>query len=195
MAAIVITLTDARGRTTTPTIPHDACDFPTEAVRQAIQTLPWKTVKETRVHQTRSQLEVDSGCPGGYKPVIAMEAAVTSQRPAGTDPLFPGTPPTTLEVCRYTLDPTSTIGLTGSGTFAIGKLTTATKLTGASVARLIAGLNAAPPVTGHCDQPQAPFAVLPGSWVAIETGGCNRAVGGAGGLRQVDPATAAILAG
>jgi hypothetical protein len=77
----------------------------------------------------------------------------------------------------------------------MGKLTTATKLTGASVARLIAGLNAAPPATAHCEQPQAPFAVLPGSWVVIEIGGCNRATGAAGGLRQVDPATAAILAG
>jgi hypothetical protein len=77
----------------------------------------------------------------------------------------------------------------------MGKLTTATKLTGASVARLIAGLNAAPPATAHCEQPQAPFAVLPGSWVVIEIGGCNRATGAAGGLRQVDTATAAILVG
>jgi hypothetical protein len=195
MAPIVIALTDAHGRTTTPAVPHDACGFPTRAVRQAIEALPWKTVKETRINQTRSQLEIDSGCPGGYKPVIAMQAAAISSRVAGTGPLFPGTPPTALQVCRYTLDPTSTIGLIGSGAFAIGRLTTATKLTGVPLARLVAGLNAAPPATAHCDQTQAPFAVLPGSWLVIETGGCNRATGAAGGLRQVDPATAAILAG
>jgi hypothetical protein len=195
MAPIVITLTDARGRTTVPAIPHNACGLPAQAALHAIGALAWKTVKETKVRQVRSQLEVDSGCPGGYKPVIAIQAAATSQRAADTGPLFPGTPPPTLEVCQYTLDPTSTIGVTGSGTFAIGKLTTATKLTGASVVRLVAGLNAAPPATAHCDQPQAPFALLAGTSVVIEIGGCNRATGAVSGLRQVDAATAAILAG
>jgi hypothetical protein len=195
MVPIIITLTDARGRTTVPAIPHDACGLPTQAALEAIRALPWKTVKETTVRQVRSQLEIDSGCPGRYKPVIAIQADATSQRTADAGPLFPGTPPPTLQVCRYTLDPTSTVSVTGSGTFASGRLTTATKLTGASVARLAAGLNAAPPATAHCDQPQAPFVVLTGSWVVIETGGCNRATGASGGLRQVDPATAVILAG
>lgn len=194
MLPIVITLTDARGRTTVPAIPHDTCGLPTQAALHAIAALPWKTVKETKVRQARSQLEIDSGCPGQYKPVIAIEAA-TGQRTTDTGPLFPGTPPSTLQVCRYALDPTSSIDVTGSGTLAGGRLTTATTLTGASVARLVAGLNATPPAAAHCDQPQAPFAILAGTSVVIEIGGCNRATGAAGGLRQVDPATAAILAG
>jgi hypothetical protein len=194
MLPIVITLTDARRRTTVPAIPHDTCGLPTQAALHAIAALAWKTVKETKVRQVRSQLEIDSGCPGQYKPMIAIQAA-TGQRTTDTGPLFPGTPPSTLQVCRYALDPTSTTDVTGSGTLAGGRLTTATTLTGASVTRLVAGLNAAPSATTHCDQPQAPFAVLAGTSVVIEIGGCNRATGAAGGLRQVDPATAAILAG
>ncbi|NJC72586.1 hypothetical protein HC031_23120 [Planosporangium thailandense] len=194
MVPIVITLTDADGRTTTPAIPQDRCGLPQQKARQAIQALPWRTVTETRVRQTRSQTELESGCPGQYKPVIAIEAAV-GRGAAGTAPLFPGTPPTTLQVCRYTLDPTSAVEVTGSGTLAAGRLTTATTLTGPAVARLVAGLNAAPPVTGRCDQPEAPFAVLADSGVVVETGGCHRTLSAAGGLRQVDPATAAILTG
>jgi hypothetical protein len=197
----VITLTDARGRTTTPAIPQDSCGKPMRKVAQAVEALPWKTVKETKLHQARGQLELDSGCPGGYKPVIAIAGAESSHPAATVAPVFPGAPPTALTVCRYTLDPTNTLSLNGSGSMAIGKLATVATLTGEPVVKLIAGLNAARPVTDQCDRPQAPFAIVfpvGGSVrpsVVIEMGGCNRVESAPGGLGQVTPETVAIVAG
>jgi hypothetical protein len=199
MAPVVITLTDGHGTTISPAIPHDACNFPLQTVLHTIQTLPWKTVRDTRVHQTRSQLEIDSGCPGGYKPMIAIEAAAGTRRSADPGPSFPGTPPTSLAVCRYTLDASSTMsGLDGSGTFTMGTLATTARLTGSNLNRLLAAMDAAGAVTGSCDMPQVPFAVLStqdgsGPWVMVELGGCNRGLDGDGHLRQLNAATIAIL--
>ncbi|MEV8511510.1 hypothetical protein [Dactylosporangium sp. NPDC051484] len=195
MPLIIITLTDAQGRTTIPALPQDACGLPARAAKQAIAALPWETVKESKNRQVRSQLELDSGCAGRYKPVIALAAAESRHGTAGSGPVFPGTPPATLRVCRYTPDPAETIEVTASGALAVGKLSTTTTLTGPSVAAFVAALNAAPPVTAPCDRPQAPFALLADSSVAVETGGCHRALGAGGTLRQMDPSTTAILAG
>ncbi|MER7003820.1 hypothetical protein ABT297_12355 [Dactylosporangium sp. NPDC000555] len=192
---VIITLTDAQGRTTVPALPQDACGLPAQAALQAIATLPWTTVAETKDRQTRGQLELESNCPGRYKPVIALAAADSHHGTSGTGPVFPGTAPDTLRVCRYTPDPAEIIELTGSGALAVGKLTTTTTLTGPAVATLVAALNAAPPVTVPCDRPQAPFALLGDSGVAVETGGCYRAIGADGTLRQLDASTTAVLAG
>jgi hypothetical protein len=198
---VVITLTDGHGRTIIPALPHDMCNLPSKAALQAIQAVPWKTVKETKVRQTRSQLEIGSGCPGGYKPMVAIEASDGTRRSAGTGPFFPGTPPTSLEVCRYRLDPAQTIsGANRSGTFQMGILRTAATLTGTGLHTLLTALDAAGPVTGSCDKPQAPFAVLSasggsGPWGVVELDGCYRATDSGGGLRQLDAATVAILAG
>jgi hypothetical protein len=196
---LVLTLTDGHGRSLVPAIPHEVCGGPSRTVVQTIQALPWNTIRQTMLNRIRSQLELDSACQPAYKPMIAIEASTGTHRSPAAGAFFPGTPPTALEVCRYALDETSTIGLAGSGTLKMGKLSTTAKLSGGALDRLVAALNAAPPVTAACTKPQAPFAVLNGDGRAglgsIELGGCDRALDNGNVLHQLDAATVAILAG
>lgn len=195
---IVITLTDARGRTITPAVPTTACGSPLPTVVKAIEALPWQTVTQIKLHRIRSQLEVDSGCPGAYKPVIAIAAAEAGRRSPGTDGVFPAAP-ASLRVCRYSLDPNLTITV-GTQTLHGGSLTSAATLDGAALRDLLAALAAAPPVTGTCDRPESPFAIVfpadgSGPWATLELGGCARMLDGDDDLRQLDPATVRMLAG
>jgi hypothetical protein len=200
-----LTLVDAGGATFVPAPPHDGCGLPLQAVMQAVQALPWKTVKVTKVARVRGQLEVDSGCSGEYKPTVAISAAERVGGSGKAGPIFGGAVPRTLTLCRYRLDATSTISMaSGSGPLQMGKLDTVATLTGDPLARLVSALDAAPPVRDGCDRPQAPFVVLygesgpgtgPGSGTAVELSGCYRAVGDDGHLRQLDAATVALLNG
>jgi hypothetical protein len=198
MMPVVITLTDAHGRKVVPTLPHEACGMPLPSVVRAIQQLPWRSVSKTKVSRTRSQLEIDSGCYGQYKPMIAIEAAEHSTRSPNAAPFDPGRPPTALEVCRYRLDPTETIsGSDPSAAFQMGVLSSAATLSGAALNRFVTAVHAAPPVTTPCGRTQAPFAVLSakdglGQYLMVELGGCYRVEDG-GTLRQLDAATVALL--
>jgi hypothetical protein len=198
MVPVVITLTDAHGRKVVPALPHQACGMPLPSVVHAIQQLPWRSVSKAKVHQTRTQLEIDSGCGGQYKPVIAIEAAEHSNRSPDAAPFDPGRPPTALEVCRYRLDPTDTIaGSDPSVAFQMGVLSSAATLSGAALSRFVAAMHAAPPVTTRCDRAQAPFAVVSakdgaGQYFMVELSGCYR-VDDDGTLRQLDAATVALL--
>jgi hypothetical protein len=195
-APIVITLTDARGRSVTPDIPRTVCGAPRPEVPKAIKALTWRTVKQTKVQRVRTQLEIDSGCSGGWKPVIAIDAAEPTRRSPALGPVFTGTRPTMLRVCRFALDSSETIGLSNGPPLAIGKLTGAGELTGTALTRFLDALAAAPGA-GPCTKPQAPFAVLSpkdgGTFVAVELGGCYRFEDGNGNLRQLDAATVALL--
>jgi hypothetical protein len=194
---VVITLSDAGGRTVVPALPHQACGAPLPSVTAAIRAVPWHQVNRTKVRQTRSQLELDSGCSGRYKPVVALEAADGTTRPAGAAPFDPDKPPPALEVCRYRLDPADTLtDSNGSDTFQTGVLTSATSLSGAALSRFVTAVHAAPPVTARCDRPQAPFAVVfakDGPYLTVELAGCYRADDGNGTLRQLDATTVALL--
>ncbi|MEN3305416.1 MAG: hypothetical protein V7603_1618, partial [Micromonosporaceae bacterium] len=195
---IVITLTDAGGRTVTPAVPHGACGEPLPAAPAAIRALSWHTVKQTKVSRLRSQLELDSGCPGAYKPVIAFEADESIRKSPAVGPLFPGSRPAALQVCRFRLDPADTMSMNGARTLAMGKLATAARLTGAGLTRFLAALDAAPGARA-CDRPQAPFALLfpvgsAGPSVTVELAGCYRVDDGDGNLRQLDAGPVAALA-
>ncbi|MEV6930521.1 hypothetical protein AB0M46_39390 [Dactylosporangium sp. NPDC051485] len=195
---VVITLVDAHGRKVVPALPHQACGMPLPSVEQAIRALPWRSVSQTKVRQTRSQLEVSSGCSGKYKPVIAIEAAEGSTRSPDAAPFDPGKPPAALAVCRYRLDPADTIsGANPSVAFQMGVLSSATTLSGAALSRFVTAVHAAPPVTTRCAQPQAPFAIVfvkdTGPYLMVELGGCYRADDGNGTLRQLDAAAVALL--
>jgi hypothetical protein len=196
---VVITLTDALGRKVVPALPHQACGLPLQSVVQAIQQLPWRSVSRKKVHQTRSRLETESGCSGGYKPMIAIEADEGSARSSNAAPFDRGQPPTALEVCRYRLDPTNTLsGANPSVTFKMGVLSSAATMSGATLNRFVTSVNAAPPVTTHCEQPQTPFAVVSakdgaGPYLMVELSGCYRADDGNGTLRQLDQDTVALL--
>jgi hypothetical protein len=181
---IVITLTDARGRSVTPAVPHEVCGAPLAAVPKAIQALSWHTVTRTDVTRVRTQLELDSGCSGAFKPMIAIEAADPARRSPALGPVFT-TKPAALKVCRYE---------------ATGTLASAGRLTGTAVTRLLAAVAAAPGA-GPCDRPRAPFAVVypddggGGPYVMVELGGCYRFDDGAANLRQLDAGVAALLGG
>ena len=196
---VVITLTDTHGRKVVPAIPHETCGAPLPSVVQAIRQLPWRSVSHTKIRRTRSQLEVDSGCSGQYKPMIAIEAAEGSTRSSIAARPDQGKPPAALKVCRYRLDPTNTIsGSDPSASFKMGVLSSAATLRGAIGDRFVTSVNTAPPVTTRCEQPQAPFAVVSavdggGPYLTVELSGCYRADDGNGALRQLDPDTVALL--
>lgn len=194
---IDLTLTDAQGRKIRPAIPHDSCNLPYQSVVRAIEALPWKTVKQTKINQIRSQLEIDSGCSGSVKPMVAL-AGTEGFKKGSSTPLFGGKPPTSLKLCRYKLDPKDRLALTESEAYAVGRLESAGTLTGTSLSRFIAAFDAAAGATARCDKPQPPFAVLfpqegNGRWLSVELGGCYRAVDDENHLRQLDAATVAPL--
>jgi hypothetical protein len=204
---IELTLVDAAGATVVPAVPYGGCGAPQPAVVQAIAALPWKTVTSTKVAHTRSQLELDSGCPGAYKPVVAI-AAVEPPAPGATPvPMFGRNPASNLVVCRYTADPADLIGMSSGPPLQVGHLASASGLTDDALARLSAALGGAPPARAGCDAAQAPFALVqtkpnvvptndaPGFDLAIELGGCDRALTVDGRLLQLDAVTVAALRG
>lgn len=190
---ITITLTDAAGHAVEPAIPHNGCGAPLPAAVNAIGALDWRTVTETRVSRMRTQLELDTGCPGSYKPVLDMAGT----KVASPGPVFPATT-TSLTVCRYRLDPSNTLTMSGRP-LQIGTLDTASTIDGPRVPTLLAALAAAAPAAA-CTRPQSPFALLfpegAGSArrpVVVELAGCHRMLDPADALRQLDDATLTLL--
>jgi len=195
---IVITVTDDTGRSFRPAIPHEACGAPLKAATDAIAALPWTTTARTRVQQVRTELEVTSGCPGAYKPVVAMAAA---------EALGPGTPSivdTTgreQRACRYEpdldddmLDMSSGVGLH------VGRLTAASTVDAAIAHDLLVAVAAARAAGPGC--PEAPYVVLSGKsgggpGLTVEVGGCYRVLydGDGGYVRQLDAGTVSRLLG
>jgi hypothetical protein len=196
---IELTLVDPAGKTVEPSVPTDACGLPSSAVMRALEALSWTIVKQEKVGRLRSQLELDTGCPGQYKPVVALIwSDGGGQAPASLGPLFDGAPPAAMTVCRYKLDTSETIRLTGGTAIAIGALESAGKLTGSNLTRFLTALDGARPVTAVCKQGQSPFAVLMpdggrGGSITVELDGCARAADTEGRLRQLDAATVALL--
>jgi hypothetical protein len=196
---IVITVTDSAGRQIHPAVPQTACGAPLKATTDAIAALPWTTVATTRARQSRSELEVSSGCSNGWKPMIPLIAAEGS----GTQTATLDTTARPMRVCRYDLDPdpANAISLNNGTPYRSGILVSASILDGAAVARLLTALSAAPRAVGACAQPEHAFAVIypvggGAPWIAIELGGCYRAVlDSENYLRQLDAATVAPLLG
>jgi hypothetical protein len=194
-APLTVALTDAHGRTVVPTVPNGPCGAPLPAVTKAVAALPWRTVATTRLVRVRSQLSVDSGCPTTYKPVVAMDdpAPATSLPPAPHGP----TRPASYELCRYRLDPRSTLG-TATASYHTGILDGAVRLTGRTLTAVSTALADSPAVTAGCRAAQPPFAVLIPSGdgtptPVVELGGCRRFDDGTGALHQLDAATVALL--
>ncbi len=191
-----VALTGTDGRTVIPTIPHGTCGAPLPAVTKAAAALPWHTVATTRLLQVRSQLSVDSGCPTTYKPVVAMD----DPGPATSLPPAPHglTEPASYELCRYRLDPQSTLQ-TATASYHTGILDGAVRLTGGTLTTVFTALASSPAVTTGCRAAQPPFAVLIPAGEGtptpvVELGGCRRFDDGTGALHQLDAATVALLA-
>ena len=197
-ATIVITVTDSVGRQIHPAVPTTSCGAPINEAVAAIAALPWTTVATTRARQTRSELEITSGCSRDWKPMIPLIATDGS----GTQTVAIDTSVRPLQICRYDLDPSpaNVITLDGGAPYRMGVLATASTLDAAAGGRFLTALAAAPRA-GACGQPEQPFAVVfpadrNGPWISIELGGCYRAVfDGENYVRQLDAATVAALVG
>ncbi|WP_157631236.1 hypothetical protein [Catelliglobosispora koreensis] len=194
-APIVITLIDASGKTVIPRVPVNECQTPSPEVVTAIKQLQWTTVKQTKLRQVRSQLEIGSGCGGSWKPMVALEG--TNPDPKSHAPSVPTPRPAVLRVCRYSLNSADTIaGYNNTGSYAVGKLASAGELTGTKLDAFLDAYAKAGPAK-PCSSPQVPFAIVSpsGPWIAVELGGCHRATGDNGGLFQLDAATVALISG
>lgn len=194
---LIITLVDAAGTTVTPTAPTSECGDTLPAVVGAVQALAWRDVARTRLSQIRSELEIVTGCPRGYKPVVGLIAADSGGKAPAGGSIFPAAP-AALQVCRFGLDPQDAVSV-NNVELKTGKLTTAPVLEGPALTQFLAALAAAPGVSGTCTAPQPEFAILypkgegAGRSVAVETGGCYRALDPTDHLRQLDAATVALI--
>jgi hypothetical protein len=193
----IITLIDATGTGTVPSIPHGVCGAPMPSVLRAIADLPWQTERETPVRRVRSELEVSSGCSGTYKPVIALIAAQSGGAAPLIGPVF-SEAPSALHVCRYEPAKDDTVELKGVQ-YGVGRLTSAATLDGATMTAFLEALAGAPQAR-PCSEPPAAFAeVHPaeerGRSIAVELSGCYRFMDPLGGLRQLDAAAVAPLQG
>jgi hypothetical protein len=193
----IITLIDATGATTVPTIPHGGCGAPMPSVLTAIADLPWQTERETSVRRVRSELEVTSRCSGAYKPVVALIAAESGGPAPVIGPVFAESP-SALQVCRYEPSNEDTVEVKGIR-YGVGRLTGAATIDGAAMTAFVQALAAAPPAR-PCTEPPAAFAdVHPtqdrGRSIAVELSGCYRFMDPLGGLRQLDAAAVAPLQG
>jgi hypothetical protein len=185
----VITVRDQLGRQITPTVPQTACRAPLPAVVQALDNLVWVPFATTKLGQVQTELEVTSGCPGGYKQMVALEASMDRGEVARPEPV-----PTTaahLRVCRYDLDPSSVVVTNIHG----GDLVAASTLDGSAARALLTAVADARPVTGICAHPESSFVVVSppdgrAPNITIELTGCYRAwVDSENYLRQLDAAT------
>jgi hypothetical protein len=195
---VILTLTDAGGVSIVPVIHHAVCGGDLPQVTTALNGLPWRTVKAERLQRVRSRAEIDSGCSGSYKPVLDLEGSGATSV-GGTVDFFRDGVPTTVEVCRYKLDPGDTMTENGRS-FQVGQLDTAAVLTGEPLRTLVNAIQHAPAVVGTCDKPPAAFALVSpkpqsGNEIEVELGGCYRVSDGSGHFRRLDAATVKLLTG
>jgi hypothetical protein len=196
---IIITVTDQHAHQTVPRLPQATCGGPLKVATDAIAALNWSTVKTTKAHQTRTELEISSGCPGQYKHMISIVAIDHAPAPGGPLAAPKYLPSAPLQVCRYALDPSSAVTVGGSTPIQMGKLASASTVDGKLAADLLAAVAVAP-AAQPCGQPQAPFALLftngPASpSISVELGGCYRALidSDSSQLRQLDAQAVSAL--
>jgi hypothetical protein len=167
-------------------VPRDECSQPRESALNALRGLPFKTVKETRLGQVESQAAIDAGCAMRWKNMPAIEVGDGMARSSARDRVFPTTP-NQLTLCRFSADPRDVT----AGHFVSGK-----KLTGATIASVLAELEASQPASA-CTLTSSTFAVLTpnpaGATVYVELDGCHRILTDAHELRQASPALIALL--
>lgn len=174
-----ILLVTAEGKVLLPALPTEPCRNPRREVTNFLDTLPYRTVTETRVRLVASQLSVDTGCEGNWKDVIAVE----SPTPGPATPTPPA-PPSDIHVCVFTV--------TGDN----GQLDSGFWLTEREASTLRSALDAAGPAA-PCDKPHTRFAVLrslsSGGMPAVELDGCFRFQREGNTLGQLDETAVAVL--
>lgn len=185
-APIVMTVTDTAGRQFHPTIPTTACGAPLKVAADAIDALPWTTVRRTRVARITSELEISSGCPGEYKAMVALVAA---EGDAGAARLPVDTTPRPLRVCRFAVPPEAATSA-ARGELYVGELADVSTLDAAGAQELLTAIDSAPDPTAPCTELSA-FVLIDEAdggrlELVIEVDGCYRAMVGSD-VRQLDP--------
>lgn len=182
-------LVDADGRAIRPTVAMDRCGHPSSRVLTALAALPFRTIAVHPVRQTRTELELTTGCPAGYKDMIAFEDAYHHPGPAG--PLWPR-PARRLQICLF--------GHVRPGNIPVGYLTSARIIHGPAAHRLVTTLDTAGPAR-PCDAPHTRFALValargePSGVALVELDGCHRMLRPDGHtLAQLDPTTVRRIA-
>ncbi|HEU5354545.1 MAG TPA: hypothetical protein VFU65_08780 [Actinocrinis sp.] len=162
-------LVDASGKVVSPVLPVSVCGIPLPQVIGAINALPWHTETDQRSRQTRTQVEVDTGCGSGFKYVFDLPVAGTPEPWSKVRrPMNPA--PTT--VCVYTVKPRA-----ADDYVAVGSLTHGVKLTSAQQSALAAAVgNASQTPAPACSVRATRFALLegPGAGLLMELDGCKR---------------------
>jgi hypothetical protein len=185
-APIIITVADATGRQFHPAIPTTACGAPMKVATDAIVALPWTTVARTRVAPARSELEITSGCPSGYK---AMAALVAAEGTGGAQRFPLDTTPRPLSVCRFAVPPEAAEAA-ARGELYTGDLVAASTLDSAAASELLTAVDDAPSGAAECTEPSS-FVVINeahgrGLELTVEVDGCYRALVGSD-VRQLEP--------
>src|SRR6185437_5298611 len=162
-------LVDTSGKVISPLLPTAVCGFPLPQVTNAINALPWRTETEQRLHQTRTQAEIDTGCSAQYK--YMFEHPVTGTPEPWSKVRRPMNPaPET--VCVYTIEPPAAGDYIAVGSFTRGAKLTATQQTAIAAALGNASQTPAP----ACAAKATRFASLegPGAGLLVELDGCKR---------------------
>lgn len=169
-----IMLINAEGKAVLPEIPKDPCGKPKIEVRNAADALPYKLVSETPVHQSQSQLSLETGCPDSWKDLLAIDGL--SYKPGPAAKIWPG--PAQVRVCVY------------QSVSDAGKL-----VSGRSVpVEQLPALDSAGPAA-PCKARHTGFATLASenrdAWIELD--GCHRMIRPDQSLGQLDAATVATL--
>jgi hypothetical protein len=161
-------LVDASGKLVSPLLPHTMCGFPLKQVTDAIEALPWRTETEQRLNQTRTQAEIDTGCPSAYKNEFEIGVLGTPQPWSQARQL---TDPRPTAVCIYAAQPPVRTDISA------GSFTHGAKLTSAQQADVVTGLaNASQTAAPSCTARASRLALVdgPGAGILAELDGCKR---------------------
>jgi hypothetical protein len=193
-APIIITVTDGTGRQFHPEIPTTACGAPMKFATDAIVALPWTTVARARVAPARSELEITSGCAGGYKAMVALVAA---EGTTGAQRFPLDTTPRPLSLCRFAVPPEA-VEYAARGELYGGDLVAASTLEPAAAGELLTAVDGAPSGAPECTEPSS-FVVISEAdgrqmELMVEVDGCYRAMVGSD-VRQLDPGLVILLLG
>jgi hypothetical protein len=177
-------LVDRAGRVLYPRVPTDQCGKPQAEVMRAYEALKLETVAEDRLRRVQSEQAKTTGCPDGWKDMIAIEAP--RAKPGGPGPVFGRSAPDG-SVCVYQVRDRSRLA---------GMLVNGRALSGSEWADLNDRLAAARPAAA-CNRPHTRFALVRAGQQAVyvELDGCRRIQTESGRpmLRQADAALVALV--
>jgi hypothetical protein len=176
-------LVDASGKAILPSVPTDGCGKPKRDATKPLDGMSFRVLSETPVGQVQSQRSIDTGCPDGYKDMIAIVAGSARATPA--TPVW-GVPVEALRLCVYVTD----------GAEQVGHLAAAKTIDGDAARALIDLFDKVGPAAA-CAAPHTRFATLSPNGTTnsavVELDGCNRLLRPDNTLGQLSATTVAAI--